>query len=162
MYEKERKESFRIFRIIENFISTTLQNFRLRVIENPKQEIIAGYTSKLRKNKLEEKSLFVECIARKRNQENKIDTKNQMTYLYEDIKKTAKKKKAQEITLFVHADETNLRHNYENLGFKIDKKCKVEKMYLMRARVKDFLNTQYFKTRKYKAAAGVDSILRLV
>lgn len=162
IYGKERKEKFHYVKVFENFLSTVLLNFRLRAIDTKEQSILAGYTFKIRENKLEEKSMFVECLARKRNDDKKEVTKKLMTKIYEDIKKTAVRKKAEEITLFVYADESRLRHNYEKLGFKIDNKCKVEKMYLLRVRVSDFINNLYFKTRKYKESLGLDSILRKI
>ena len=130
----------------------------MRIINDSNNEIIAGYAYKLRKNSKGEKSIYIDGIARKISDNN---SKKVMTDMYEDIKSTAKKHNAQEITLFSYATDRNLRHNYRRLGFKIDEKCIVEKLYLMRVRTKNFLNNTYFKLRKYKEALGVDSILRI-
>ena len=53
-----------------------------------------------------------------------------------------------------------LFRSYGRLGFTVDEKCFVEKLYLMRVRTEEFLKNKYFQIRKYKEVLGVDSILR--
>lgn len=157
MYTTTRKEAFPTLKNILYFIETICSNKRLRILENDKGEIIAGYTYKLRKNKLEEKSLYIDGLARNRN--NPV-SKSVMTNVYNDIKKFAEKKKRKEITLFVYVKERRLRDNYQKLGFEIDHKCNLEKVYLLRVRLENFLNNGYFKLREYKEARGLNNIIQ--
>lgn len=157
IYSRSRKEVFPKLKTIIYSVDTVFTNTHLRVLENKDGNIIAGYTYKYRKNKLEEKSLYIDGLAR--NTDNPI-SKTIMTQVYNDIKNLAIRKKIKEITLFVHAGERRLRDNYHNLGFETDHKCRIEKAYLLRVRVEKFLNNEYFKTRKYKEALGLNNIIQ--
>ena len=150
MYTENRNEKHKYLNILDYMLSTMLRGCGLRVIETPKGEMLAAYTYKMRKNRLEEKSMFIDGIARNFSTEKNQISKNLMSRLYEDIKKTAQKKKAKEITLFVYAKEKGLRKNYEKLGFKEDLKFYMYRVCLMRVRTENFLNNLHFKYRKYK------------
>lgn len=156
-YGKGRNNRFPVLEAAFDSVSAILNNERLRIFEDSNGKIIAGYAYKLRKNKLGDRSMYIDGLAR--DLENK-SSKEIMTYVYDDIKKTAIKVKAKEITLFVYASDPRLKQNYSRLGFSEDKKCYVEKLYLMRVKTKDFLNNAYFKLRKLKELSGIKSVLQ--
>lgn len=160
VYESGREGNKKFFSILYDVLDSVF-NFRsLKVVKNEKGDVLAGFTYKLRKNKMDERSVYVDSIARNQKAEFNDYTKTLMTSVYSEIKKTAAVKKAKEITLFVYSGEKHLRQNYERLGFKIDNKCDVKKVYLMRTPIDKFLNNKYFKCRMLKEALGVDSMLR--
>lgn len=157
IYETGRESSYPILFMLDDAVSAFFRKCKVRYFENDKGKMLAGYSYKLRKNRFGEKSMYIDGLAR-----DLIDntSKKIMPKVYEDIKKTAIKEEAKEITLFSYASDKYLRHNYEKLGFKTDERCIVEKLYLMRVRVEDFINNKYYQIRKYKEAVGLDSILR--
>lgn len=159
IYGRGRDENLLYLRTLQDSFSAMSRGCGLRIIEDENGNLLAGYTYKMRKNKLDEKSMYIDGLARNLSEDKKEITKNLMTGVYEDIKKTAQKKKAKEVTLFVYAGENGLKKNYESLGFKEDAKCNIQKVYLMRVRVQDFLDNLYFKCRKYKETAGINSLL---
>ena len=160
MYGRGRNEKALHLRTVQNSVSAVTRGCGLRIIEDEKGNILAGYTYKIRKNKLEEKSMYIDGLARNLSDDKKDITKDLMTQVYEDIKKTALKKKAKEVTLFVYAGENGLKKNYQRLGFYEDAKCNINKVYLMRVRLQDFLNNLYFKCRKYKEALNIKSMIQ--
>lgn len=137
MYERGRKVKSPFSSMIVDAMYAIFTNCRLKIFKNKKGDMLAGYSYMLRKN-----------------------SKHVMTNVYEDIKSVAQKNNVKEITLFNYAKDKNLRHNYGRLGFTVDEKCFVEKLYLMRVRTEEFLKNKYFQIRKYKEALAVDSILR--
>lgn len=159
IYGKGRKELFLNLRAIVDTCSSISNGCGLRIAEDSKGNILAGYTYKIRKNRLEERSMYIDGLARNLSDSKKDVSKNLMTEIYEDMKKTAIKKKVKEITLFVHAGEDGLKSNYKKLGFKEDHRCNIEKVYLMRVRLEDFLNNTYFKCRKFKELMNLKSFI---
>lgn len=157
MYERGRKVKSPFSSMIVDAMYAIFTNCRLKIFKNKKGDMLAGYSYMLRKNSKGEKSLYLDGLSR--NLDNK-NSKHVMTNVYEDIKSVAQKNNVKEITLFNYAKDKNLRHNYGRLGFTVDEKCFVEKLYLMRVRTEEFLKNKYFQIRKYKEALGVDSILR--
>ncbi|HIS37284.1 TPA: hypothetical protein IAC10_11780 [Candidatus Scatousia excrementigallinarum] len=160
MYGRGRNEKALHLRTFQDSLSAVTRGCGLRVMEDAEGNLLAGYTYKMRKNKLEEKSMYIDGLARNLSEDKKEITKGIMTSVYEDIKQLAQKKKAREITLFVYAGERGLKKNYQRLGFYEDPKCNINKVYLMRVRTKDFINNLYFKCRKYKEALNIKSIIQ--
>lgn len=157
IYETGRESSYPILFMLDDAVSAFFRKCKVRYFENDKGKMLAGYSYKLRKNHLGEKSMYIDGLARDFKD---CSSKKIMSKVYEDIKQTAKDKEVKEITLFSYASDKYLRHNYEKLGFKTDERCIVDKLYLMRVRVEDFINNKCFQIRKYKEAVGLDSILR--
>lgn len=147
LYSKERQESFPNLFAIFNGLDSFLSRCGLRIIKDKNNKILIAYTYKLRKNKLEQKSIFIDALVRDRNKR----TKCLMTSIYNDMKNIAKKKKAEEVTLFSKVLEKNLRSKYEKLGFKIDHKANIPHGYIMRVQLKDFLNSKWYKLEQYKS-----------
>lgn len=160
MYGKGRNEKVLNLRAFVDSFSAISNGCGLRIAEDKQGNILAGYTYKIRKNRLEERSMYIDGLARNLDENKKNISKNLMTEIYEDIKKTAIKKKVKEITLFVYAGENGLKRNYQRLGFKEDHRCNIEKVYLMRVRLEDFLNNTYFKCRKFKELINIKSFIQ--
>lgn len=161
LYSNTRHERWRLINPLSYMIDCISRFYKLRVVKDENGKILAGYTYKFRKNRLDEKSMFIDALARNKSQKNNSKTKNLMPQIYDDIKKMALKHKAEEITLFVKANDRKVRKNYEKLGFKIDETCDIERAYVMRTRVKNFLETAYFKARKLKSSLGIDHLITL-
>ena len=142
IYTKERRERFVFYHTILNCLNIILTNCKLRIIEDKSKDLIAGYTYKIRKNRRWEKSMYLDTIVR--NFENPI-SKNYMQMVYEDIKKIAQTKKAEEITLFSKSNDEKLQKKYEKLGFQKDAKSFVYGGHIMRAEIKSFLNNNVSK-----------------
>lgn len=157
IYETGREASCPILYLFDDAVSAFFRKCKVRYFENDKGKMLAGYSYKMRKNHLGEKSMYIDGLARDLTDNT---SKKIMPKVYEDIKKTAVEKEAKEITLFTYASDKYLRQNYEKLGFKVDEKCNAEKLYLMRVSTEKFINNIYFKVRKYKEALGLDSILK--
>lgn len=157
IYSKERNNTFPNITAVVNLIDTLLSGCKLRAVKDEAGNLLAGYTYRFRRNKLEQKSLFIDALARKRNQ----NTKQFMPQIYNDMKNIATKKKAEEITLFSVVKDASLRAKYEKLGLQIDPKVDILNAYLMRSPVKKFLSSEWFKNEQYKSILGIDSILRI-
>lgn len=160
VYRKGRNDRFLNLIAIVDTCSSMSNGCGLRIAEDSKGNILAGYTYKIRKNRLEERSMYIDGLARNLSDDKNEISKNLMTKIYEDIKKTAIKKRVKEITLFVHAGDDGLKRNYKRLGFKEDHRCNIEKVYLMRVRLEDFLNNAYFKCRKFKELINIKSFIQ--
>lgn len=141
IYEIGREASYPILFLFDDAVSAFFRKCKVRYFENNKGKMLAGYTYKLRKNHLGEKSMYIDGLARDLTDNT---SKKIMPKVYEDIKQTAKDKEVKEITLFSYASDKYLRYNYEKLGFKTDERCIVDKLYLMRVRVEDFINNKCF------------------
>ena len=155
LYLKGRKEIPNLWYIILHVDYAYENLHKLRFLKDNK--ILAGYTYKLRHNRLGERSLYIDGLAKDLKNPK---SKNIMPKIYSDIKNTALKHKAKEITLFVYAQDKHLKNKYESLGFKQDTRTKIEDLDLMRVRTDDFLNNKYFKTLQYKSVTGIKSILQ--
>lgn len=158
LYSSERHETFRFINPIIYSLDSIFNNCRYRYIGDESGNLLAGYVYKFRKNLRDEKSLFIDALARNKNLKSDKLTRNLMIQIYDDIKKLAIKNDAKEITLYVFARDTKLRKNYESLGFILDEKSEIPRAYVMRARVDKFLNNAYYKFRKYKALLNISSI----
>lgn len=136
MYSQERKEIFPYIRAILNSIDTILNNCKMRLIKDEFGNIIGAYTYRLRKNRLGQKSMYIDVLVRNF----KIpESKDSMHRIYKDMKDIAQKKKAEEMTLFSGINDTALRHKYESLGFNKDEKTFIYGGYFMKVKTKDFL-----------------------
>ena len=158
LYSSERHETFRFINPIIYSLDSIFNNCRYRYIRDETGNLLAGYVYKFRKNLKDEKSLFIDALARNKKLRSDKLTRNLMIEIYDDIKNLAIKNDAKEITLFVFARDTKLRKNYESLGFILDEKSEIPRAYVMRARVDKFLNNAYYKFRKYKALLNISSI----
>lgn len=136
IYSQERKEIFPYFQAILNSIDTMLNNCKMRLIKDEFGNIIAAYTYRLRKNRLGQKSMYIDALVRNFK---KHESKNSMNHIYKDMKDIAQKKKAEEMTLFSGINDTALRSKYESLGFNKDEKTFIYGGYFMRVKTKDFL-----------------------
>ncbi len=136
LYSIERGDRFPTYEAIMNSLNSILSNCKIRFIKNEAGKILAAYTYRLRKNKLEEKSLFIDALVRNRQN---AESKTLMPKIYQDIKKLAEKKQAKELTLYSVSKDKALRANYEKLGFKKDEKVWITGGYIMRVRTTDFL-----------------------
>lgn len=157
MYSIERKNKHPNLFAIFNGLDSFLSGCGLRTIKDESGNLLAAYTYKFRKNKLEQKSMFIDALARERSK----NTKPLMHRIYSDMKNLAQKKKAEELTCYSVALDRGLRAKYEKLGFKIDSKVDIPKGYIMRSPITRFLNSKWFKTEQYKNLLGIDSILRI-
>ena len=136
MYSQERKEIFPYIRAILNSIDTILNNCKMRLIKDKFGNIIAAYTYRLRKNRLGQKSMYIDSLVRNLK---KPESKDSMKHIYKDMKDIAQKKKAEEMTLFSGINDTALRNKYESLGFNKDEKTFIYGGYFMKVKTKDFL-----------------------
>ena len=137
MYSKERKEKYVYINAIANCINAILTNCRVKVMKDKMNNFIAGYTYRLRKNRMWQKSMYIDALVRNFNHPH---SKESMETIYHDIKSTARDKNAEEITLFSLLDDIELRKRYERLGFKKDEKTFINGGYIMRVKTKDFLD----------------------
>lgn len=140
VYEKGRgTTSFRYYAaMLHDLANGFFSNCKLRLIKDEKGNILAGYTYYFRKNKLGEKSMYIDSLARSKSSELGPKSKTLMPKIYEDVKNTALAKKVKELTLFVYAGDNKLRRKYESLGFAEDTKVFVQKLYLLRVRIENF------------------------
>ena len=159
VYISSRKENLSRLRNFEYSMHSFLSNCRVKTFKDANGNFLAGYTYNMRKTTLGKPNMYIDGFARDVNNEN---SKEIMTDVYTDIKKTAIKNKADELSLFVFAIERKLRKNYENLGFKIDNLINIEKVYFMTVKVDKFLDTTFFKTKRYKESVGIDFIIQNV
>lgn len=136
MYSKQRKELFPLFRAVVNSLDSMFNNCSMRVIKDDIGNLLAAYTYRFRKNRLEQKSLYIDALVR--NFDN-LDSKNLIDDVYTDMKNIAHNRNAQELTLFSKADERALRGKYEKLGFIKDEKSNVFGGYIMRVKTEEFL-----------------------
>lgn len=136
MYTTERKERFPYLKIFLNCIDSMVFNCKMRIIKDEFGNLLAGYTYRLRKNRLGQKSLYIDALVR--NRQNNA-SKEVMNSVYQDMKNIAESKKAEELTLFSVAKEKDLRKNYEKLGFKKDESVDITGAYVMRAKIWEFL-----------------------
>lgn len=157
VYISSRNENFSWLRNFQYTLHSIMSNCRVKTFKDANGNFLAGYTYKMGKNFLGKPNMYIDGLARDVNNKN---SKEIMTDIYTDIKNTAIKNKADELSLLVFAKEKRLRKNYESLGFKIDNLFNIEQVYLMRVKIDEFLNTTFFKTKRYKEAAGVDFIIR--
>ena len=156
MYSVERKEKFSNILAFIYSIDSLLSGCGLRAIKDECGNILAAYTYRLRKNKLEQKSMYIDSLARDRSK----NTKPLMHRIYSDMKNIAIKKEAEELTCFSVIKDKALRAKYEKLGFKTDPKVDILHAYLMRSPIKNFLTSKWFQNEQYKGLLGLDSILR--
>lgn len=137
MYSKERHEKLPYLKAIFNCIDSMVHNCKMRIIKDNSGEILASYTYCFKKNRLGEKSMFIDALVRNRK---KQDSKNIINKIYQDMKKIAINKNAKELSLYSKANESALRKNYEKLGFQKDEKEYIEGAYLMRVNTNNFIN----------------------
>lgn len=156
MYSVERQENFPNISAFIYSVDSMLSGCSLRAVKDESGNLLAAYTYRLRKNKLEQKSLYIDALVRDRSK----NTKPLMHRIYSDMKNTAQNKKAEELTCFSVSKDKALRAKYEKLGFRIDPKVDILHAYLMRSPIKNFLNSKWFKNEQYKGFLGLDSILR--
>lgn len=156
LYSKERKDNLVNFRAFINAADSLISRCGLRVIKDEDGSLLAAYTYKLRKNKLEQKSIYIDALARDRSK----NTKSLMPRIYSDMKNIAIKKNASELTCFSVAKDKHLRTMYEKLGFRIDPKVDIFQSYLMRSPVNNFLNSAWFKLEQYKGVLGINNLLQ--
>lgn len=135
MYSKERKDRFPYFEAALNSLNSILNNCKMRIIKDEFGNLLAAYTYKLRKNRLEQKSMFIDALVRNRTNP---QSKQLMTDVYQDMKQIAAKKKAQELTLYSVSNDKALRAKYEKLGFKKDESVQITGGYIMRVKTPDF------------------------
>lgn len=136
MYSCERKEIFPWIQAISNSLDTIFKNCKMRIIKDEKGNILASYTYKIRTNRRDKKSMFIDAFVRNRkNPESKELTKE----LYKDMKNIAIKKNAEELTLYSCVEDYALRRKYESLGFKNDDRVFIEDAFLMRAKTDEFM-----------------------
>lgn len=140
LYEKGRgtKSVRYYFSMLQDLASGWCSNCRLKLMKDNNGNILAGYTYKLRKNRLGEKSMYIDSLARSKSKNLDVKSKELMPKIYQDIKNTALAKKVKELTLFVYAGDNKLRKKYESLGFAEDIKVYVQKLYLLRVRIENF------------------------
>lgn len=136
LYSHERKESFPHLRVLFYTIDTIFHNCKMRVAKDSFGKIIAAYTYRLRKNRLDEKSFYVDALVRNLQHN---ESKNLMPVIYRDMKAMAQRKKAKELTLFSGVLDKNLRKKYERLGFQKDERVYVYGGYIMRTKIDKFL-----------------------
>lgn len=136
LYSNERKDRFINLEALLNSFNSIFTRCKLRFIKDELGNLIAAYTYKLRKNRLNQKSMYIDVLVRDREN---LCSKEIMPYIYQDIKQIAKSNNAEELTLFSLANDTALRSNYEQLGFKKDERVWVTGGYVMRVRTNDFL-----------------------
>lgn len=156
LYSKERNADLVNFRAFIYSADSLLVRRGLRVIKDEDGSILAGYTYKLRKNKLEQKSIYIEGLARNKSK----NTKSFMHQIYSDMKNIAIKKNAEELTCFSMTTDHALRAKYEKLGFRIDHRVDIVQAYLMRTPVNNFLNSAWFKLEQYKGVLGINNLLQ--
>ncbi len=157
MYSVERKEKFPNISAFIYSLDSILSGCGLRAVKDECGNLLTAYTYRLRKNKLEQKSMYIDALARDRSK----NTKPIMHQIYSDMKSIAIKKNAEELTCLSAAKDKALRAKYEKLGFKIDPKVDILKGYIMRSPVKNFLNSKWFQNEQYKGFFEIDSILRI-
>lgn len=156
LYSRGRKDTYHYFSAAKYLLQTaTFYPVNLRQVKD-KNGILASYTYVRRKNKFNEKSLYIDSLERNKN--NPL-SKLAILGIYQDIKKVALKNKIKEITLFVFFKDKNLKKHYERLGFKQDRLFFNKSVDLMRVRTENFINTPYFKTLKLKSLTGQKSII---
>lgn len=156
MYSVERQEKFPNISAFIYSLDSILSGCGLRAVKDESGHLLAAYTYRLRKNKLEQKSLYIDALVRDRSK----NTQPLMHRIYSDMKNTAQNKKAEELTCFSVSKDKALRAKYEKLGFRIDPKVDILHAYLMRSPIKNFLNSKWFQNEQYKGFLGLDSILR--
>lgn len=139
MYSMERKEKFPRIQAIINCIDSIFHNCKMRVVKDDKGDILASYTYRFCKNYLDERTMFLDALVRNRK---KPESKLFLSEVYEDVKNIALSKKVKELNLFSMAKDVNLRKKYEQLGFKIDEKIYIEKAYLMKVNIDDFIKSK--------------------
>lgn len=137
MYSKERKEKLPFFQAVINSLDSMLNNCKMRIIKDELGNLVAAYTYRLRKNRLSQKSMYIDALVRNRNNK---QSKEIMDNVYQDMKNIAKNRKVEELTLFSKATEKDLRKKYEKLGFRKDEKVDVTGAYLMRVKLEEFLS----------------------
>lgn len=137
MYSKERNEHFPNIQAVLNSLNSILTNCRMRIVKDKSGNLLVAYTYKLRKNRLDEKSMYIDALVRNRSNE---QSKTLMKEVYKDMKNIALNKHAEELTLYSVAKESALRSNYEKLGFKKDETVWIKGGYIMRVRINNFLN----------------------
>lgn len=137
MYSKERNEKLPYLKAIFNCIDSMIHNCKMRLIKDDTGKILASYTYWFKKNKLGGKSMFIDVLVRNRKNQT---SKNIINNIYQDMKRIAINKKAQELSLYSKANEPALRKNYEKLGFRKDEKEYIEGAYLMRVNINNFIN----------------------
>jgi len=123
----------------------------LRTIKDNSNNLLVAYTYRLRKNKLEQKSLYIDALVRNRSE----NTKPLMCRIYNDMKNIALKKQAKELTCYSVSSDKALRSKYEKLGFKIDPKVDILHGYIMRCPIKEFANSKWFQAEYYKEMLGI-------
>ena len=136
MYSKERKEHFPRIQAILNSLDTMFSLCRMRVAKDSLGNILAAYTYRFRKNRLGEKSMYIDALVRNFD---KQESKNVMPQLYEDMKNIALKKKVKELSLFSAIKDKSLREKYRKLGFVEDHKTFIFGGYFMKTNTENFL-----------------------
>ena len=137
MYSKEREEKLPYLKAIIYCFDSMIYNCTMRLIKDDLGNMLAAYTYRMRKNRLEQKSMYIDALVRNRHNNT---SKEVMENIYQDMKSIAESKKAEELTLFSMAKEKDLRKKYEKLGFRKDESVDVEGAYVMRAKIGDFLS----------------------
>lgn len=75
MYSKERHEKLPYLKAIFNCIDSMVHNCKMRIIKDNSGEILASYTYCFKKNRLGEKSMFIDALVRNRKkQDSKFTT----------------------------------------------------------------------------------------